>query len=95
MNLYYNEITPDNPGAVITIRKDFFNPINGQGIDIAAEGKYCGVDIIKPDDIKKLPLDTIIIVAAPSAQESAKMLLNKSNRPYILLKGTDAECYNL
>lgn len=65
------------------------------GIDIAAEGKYCGVDIIKPDDIKKLPLDTIIIVAAPSAQESAKMLLNKSNRPYILLKGTDAECYNL
>lgn len=65
------------------------------GIDIAAEGKYCGVDIIKPDKIKDLSEDTIIIVAAPSAQESAKKLLNELNRPFILIRGTSVECFNM
>lgn len=65
------------------------------GIDIAAEGKYCGADIIKPDEIKNLPEDTIIIVAAPSAHEPAIELLNALNRPFILLKGTSAECFNM
>ena len=65
------------------------------GIDIAAEGKYCGVDIIKPDEIKDLPENTIIIVAAPSAQDSAKKLLMDLNRPFILLKGTSVECFNM
>ena len=65
------------------------------GIDIAAEGTYCGVDIIKPDDIKKLPQDTIIMVAAPSAQNQAKELLLELSRPFVLLKGTEAECFNL
>ncbi|MCR4881245.1 MAG: hypothetical protein K6A44_04755 [bacterium] len=37
LNLYYKETTPSNPGAVITIKKDSYNPVTGQGIDIAAE----------------------------------------------------------
>ncbi len=37
LNLYYNETTPSNPAAVITIKPDFYNPVQGQGIDIAAE----------------------------------------------------------
>ena len=65
------------------------------GIDIAAEGEYCGVNIMKPEDIEKLPQDTIIMVAAPSAQEQAKKLLSELNRPFVLLKGTSVECYNL
>lgn len=64
------------------------------GIDIAAEGTYCGVDIIKPDEIKNLQKDTIIIVAAPTAQNPAKELLLKTGRSFVLLKGTSAECYN-
>lgn len=64
------------------------------GIDIAAEGKYCGVDIIKPTDIEALPQETVIIVAAPSAHKPAQELLDKLNRPYVLLKGTNAEYYN-
>ncbi|MDO4304346.1 MAG: polysaccharide pyruvyl transferase family protein [Bacillota bacterium] len=65
------------------------------GIDIAAEGIYCGVNIIKPEDIKSLPEDAVIIVAAPSAQESAKKMLLELNRPFVLLKGTNAEWYNM
>lgn len=64
------------------------------GIDIAAEGKYCGVEIIRPDNIEKLSHDTVIIVAAPSAHSPAKELLEKLNRPYVLLKGTDVEYNN-
>lgn len=64
------------------------------GIDIAAEGSFCDVDIIKPDEIKNLPQDTIIIVAAPTAQNPAKELLQETGRPFVLLKGTSAECYN-
>lgn len=64
------------------------------GIDIAAEGTYCGVDIIKPEEIKNLPQDTMIIVAAPTAQNPAKELLLKTGRPFVLLKGTSAECYH-
>lgn len=65
------------------------------GIDIAAEGKYCGADIIKPDEIKNLPKDTVIIVAAPSAREPAKKLLEELKRPFVLLKGTEVECFNM
>lgn len=65
------------------------------GIDIAAEGEYCGVNIMKPEDIEKLPQDTIIMVAAPSAQEQAKTLLSERNRPFVILKGTSVEYYNL
>lgn len=65
------------------------------GIDIAAEGEYCGVDIIKPGCIENLSKDTVIIVAAPSAHVSAKELLEKLHRPYILLKGSDVEYSNL
>lgn len=64
------------------------------GIDIAAEGTYCDVDIIKPEEIKNLPQDTIIMVAAPTAQEPAKELLLGTGRPFVLIKGTSAECYN-
>lgn len=65
------------------------------GIDIAAEGEYCGVNIIKPEEIVNLPSDVIIIVAAPSAQEYAKEMLGKMNRPFVLLRGTNAEWYNI
>ncbi len=65
------------------------------GIDIAAEGKYCGVDIIKPEYIENLPVDTVIIVAAPSAHAPARELLEKLHRPYVLLKGTEVEYANL
>lgn len=65
------------------------------GVDIAAEGKYCGVDIIKPEEIEKLDPRTVIIIAAPSAHEPAKLLLAQSKRPFVLLKGTNVECYNL
>lgn len=64
------------------------------GIDIAAEGKYCGVDIIKPEYIENLPVDTVIIVAAPSAHAPARELLEKLHRPYVLLKGTEVEYSN-
>ena len=64
------------------------------GVDIAAEGTYCGCDIIKPDKIKELPPDVIIMVAAPSAHEPARQLLTEAGRPFVLLKGTRAECYN-
>lgn len=64
------------------------------GIDVAAEGTYCGVDIIKPDEIEQLPQDTVIMVAAPSARNQAKELLLKLNRPFVLLKGTEAESFN-
>ena len=63
------------------------------GIDIAAEGTYCGVGIIRPDEISNLPSDTIIIVAAPSAQEPAKELLSEMKRPFVLLKGSSAEWF--
>ncbi len=65
------------------------------GIDIAAEGTYCGEKIIKPEDIHKIPEDVVIIVAAPSAKEAAKEMLLASNRPFVLLKGTNVECYHL
>lgn len=65
------------------------------GIDIAAEGTYCGENIIKPAHISKLPEDVVIIVAAPSAHESARKMLLELNRPFVLLKGTNVECYNL
>ncbi len=64
------------------------------GIDIAAEGTYCDTEIIKPVHINELPEDVVIIVAAPSAQESAKQMLLELNRPFVLLKGTNVECYN-
>lgn len=64
------------------------------GIDIAVEGEYYGVNVIKPEDIKKLPHDTIIIVAVPSAHEPARKLLLELNRPFVLMKGTDVEIYN-
>lgn len=65
------------------------------GIDIAAEGKYCGAEIIKPEYIENLPANTVIIVAAPSAHAPAKELLEKLHRPYVLLKGTEVEYSNL
>lgn len=65
------------------------------GIDIAAEGDYCGVNIIRPTEIEKLPQDTVIIVAAPSAQGVAKELLLNTKRPFVLLKGTEAEWFNM
>lgn len=64
------------------------------GIDIAAEGLYCGVDIIKPSQIKSLPEDVIILVAAPSARNPAKELLLGTNRRFVLLWGTEAEWYH-
>ena len=65
------------------------------GVDIAVTGFYCGEKIIKPKDISKLPEDIVIIVAAPSAKESAKKMLLELNRPFVLLKGTNVEYYNL
>lgn len=64
------------------------------GIDTTLEGKYCGVDIIKPEYIENLPVDTVIIVAAPSAHAPARELLEKLHRPYVLLKGTEVEYSN-
>lgn len=61
------------------------------GIDIAAEGEYCGAKIIKPEEIDQLPPGTIIIVVAPSAHQPAKDLLTKLNRPYVLIKDTKEE----
>lgn len=65
------------------------------GIDIAAEGTYCGQKIIKPEKIKSLPDDVVIIVAAPSAQESAKTMLSELKRPFVLMKELSAEWYNM
>lgn len=65
------------------------------GIDIAATGEYCGTKIIKPEEIKFLSDNVIIIVAAPSAQKSAKDMLNRMNRPFVLLKGISFESYNM
>lgn len=65
------------------------------GIDIAAEGTYCGQSIIKPENIKSLPDDVVIMVAAPSAQESAKTMLLELKRPFVLLRGSNAEWYNM
>ncbi len=65
------------------------------GIDIAVEGKYNGVNIIKPEQIAELPKDTVIIVAALSAQKYAKDFLMNTGRPFVLLKDTEAESYNV
>jgi len=65
------------------------------GIDIAAQGEHCGVGIIKPDEIRSLPEETVIIVAAPSAHRPARELLMRLKRPFVLLRGTEAEWYNL
>lgn len=65
------------------------------GIDIAVQGEYCGVGVLKPDEIPNLPMDTVIIVAAPSAREQARELLLRLNRPFVLLRGTEAEWHNL
>lgn len=64
------------------------------GIDHVAEGEYCGSNIMKPKDIYSIPEDVIIIVAEPLAQESAKQMLMELERPFVLLKGADVECYN-
>ncbi|MCC8025346.1 MAG: polysaccharide pyruvyl transferase family protein [Clostridium sp.] len=64
------------------------------GIDIAATGSFCGVPVISPEKIEALDKDVIIFVAAPSAHASAKQLLLPAGRPFVLLKGTDAECFN-
>ena len=65
------------------------------GIDIAAEGTFCGVEIFTPEKIKDMQKDTVIIVAAPSAQNDAKKMLLEMKRPFVLLKGQDAEWYGL
>ncbi len=77
------------------MRKKYPNGKLVSGIDIAATGEYCGVTIIKPDDISTLPKDVIIIVAAPSAQQSAKEMLLPAGRPFVLIKGTNVECFNM
>lgn len=64
------------------------------GIDIAAEGLYCGRNIIKPKDIYNLPEDVIIILTDPSVQESVKRMLMELERSFVLLNGADAEYYN-
>lgn len=63
------------------------------GIDIAVQGEYCGVEIIKPEEIGNLSIETVIIVAAPSAQKQAKDLLMSLKRPFVLLRGTQAEWF--
>lgn len=65
------------------------------GIDIAVQGEHCGVGIIKPDKIQSLPKETVIIVVAPSAHKSARELLRRLNRPFVILRGTQAEWYNI
>lgn len=64
------------------------------GIDHVVEGEYCGSHIMKPKDIHSIPEDVIIIVAEPCAQEAAKQMLMELERPFVLLKGSDTECYN-
>lgn len=89
-------------GVVTQSAYDFYEVMkkympNGEliaGIDIVAEGIFCGSNIIKPGDINSIPENVIIIVAAPSAQESAKKILMEQERPFVLLKGEDVECYN-
>lgn len=63
------------------------------GIDMAVTGNYCGVPIVKPEEIERMEKDTIIIVAAPAAHKTAKELLLKLERPFVLLNGSDAEWY--
>ncbi len=65
------------------------------GIDIAATGEHCGAPIIKPEEISSLQEETVILVDAPSAMESAKKLLLPTGRPFVLLRGTEAECFNM
>lgn len=65
------------------------------GIDSYSKRSYCGKDTIKPEKIQDLPPDVITIVAAPSAQEIAKEMLLKLNRPFILLKDSVTEWYNM
>ncbi len=65
------------------------------GIDTAVTGEFCGVPILPPDRIETLDKNVIIIVAAPSAHKPAKELLMPMGRPFILLKGTSIECYNM
>lgn len=77
------------------MRKRYPNGELVSGVDIAATGEYCGAPIIKPEDISSLQKDVVIIVAAPSAQQPAKEMLLHTSRPFVLLKGTKVECYNM
>ena len=64
------------------------------GIDIASTNTFCGVPTIHPDNIKNLDNNVVIMVAAPSAQESAKKLLIEMKHNFILVKETELEFYN-
>jgi len=65
------------------------------GIDTAVTGEFCGVPILPPDRIETLDKNVVVIVAAPSAHKPAKELLMPTGRPFVLLKGTSIECYNM
>lgn len=65
------------------------------GIDIAVTGTYCGVPIIKPEEICTLPEDVVIIITAPTAHQPARDMLQNTNRPFVLLHGITAEWYNM
>lgn len=64
------------------------------GIDYVAEGIFCGSNIIRPKDIYTIPEDVIIFVTSFSVQESSQRILMDLERPFVLIKGTDVECYN-
>lgn len=64
------------------------------GIDIASTNDFCGVSTINPSQIENLDEDVVIMVAAPSAQESAVKLLLDTKRKFILIKETTFEFYN-
>jgi len=76
------------------IREEYPEAKLMNGIDIASKNDFCGVPTIRPEQIGTLEKDVIVIVAAPSAQESALELLRNTSRKFILLHGTKTQCYN-
>lgn len=63
-------------------------------IDTFQAGTYMEKPILQPEQIKNLPEDVIVIVAAPSVQKIACDLMEKSSRRFVLIKGSNAESHH-
>lgn len=64
------------------------------GVDSMVEGKYCNVNIIKPEEILNLDEEIIVFVPAVAAHKSAIKLLANTKRSFVLIDGIKTESYN-
>jgi len=85
--MFYDEITVRFPKAVLE------KAINT--IHVSNSKSFLNTEIITPDKIAELPLDTIIFVTDINAYNTAKSLLEEADRPFIFLKEKNTEAYNI